>query len=137
TEPVPLPEDGRFRFPALAVGALDLWVNWPEGPDPEVLPDWPQHMTLQAGQVNRVEIPVRPATEITGVVRDRSTGEPVPGVWLWINRPGESSGARLKTDADGRFHGRSLPGKARMSLGEVPPGYVRNHSAFRDEFEVP
>lgn len=137
TEVVPLAEDGSFRFPALAAGALDLWVNWPEGPDPEVMPDWPQGMTLHAGRANRVEIPVRPAATITGVIRERGSGAPVPGVTLHLVRPGESSSANMTTDAEGRFTYRSLPGQARIWISDVPPTHVRAPAAFRDEFEVP
>jgi hypothetical protein len=137
TETVPLAEDGRFRFPAIAAGALDLWVDWPDGPDPDVLPAWPQTMIVEAGKVNRVEIPVRLAATIEGVIRERGTGAPIPGVRLYLFRPGESSGANTRTDAEGRFRFRSLPGKARVGINEVPTGFIQAPAAFRDEFRVP
>ncbi|QEH36055.1 Alpha-2-macroglobulin MG1 domain protein [Aquisphaera giovannonii] len=137
TVSVPLAEDGSFRFPAIAAGMLDLWVVWPEGPDPEALPAWPQGMRVQEGRVNRVEIPVRPAATITGVIRERGTGAPVPGVRIYLFRPGESSGANATTDAQGRFAYRSLPGRARAGIGDVPPTHVPAPAAFRDDFQVP
>jgi hypothetical protein len=137
TRSVALAADGSFRFQAIAAGALDLWVSWPDGPDPEVLPAWPQRLSVEAGRPNRVEIPVRLAATVEGVIRERGTGAPVPGVLLYLFRPGESSGARGKTDAQGRFRFRSLPGKARIMISEAPPTHVQAPAAFRDEFQVP
>jgi hypothetical protein len=136
-EAVALAEDGSFRFPAIAAGSLDLWVDCPEGPDPDILPAWPRGMAVRAGRDNRVEIPVRPATLVEGVIRERGTGAPVPGVKLHMFRPGETAGANAETDAQGRFSFRSLPGKARAGINDVPPTHVRAPAAFRDEFEVP
>jgi protocatechuate 3,4-dioxygenase beta subunit len=136
-EPIPLAEDGSFRIPAIAVGALDLWVDWPDGPEPDILPSWPQRMTVHEGRDNRVEIPLRRAAEVTGVIRERGTGAPVPGVRVALFRPSESSGGDARTDAEGRYRFRSLPGKARAFLSEVPPTHIRTPAAFRDEFQVP
>jgi hypothetical protein len=94
-------------------------------------------MTVEPGRVNRVEIPVRSAATIEGVIRERGTGASVPGVLLYLFRPGESSGADARTDGQGRFRFRSLPGKARIMISEVPPTHIQAPAAFRDELQVP
>lgn len=136
-ESIPLAEDGSFRFPAIAAGALGLWVDWPDGQDPDVLPAWPKTMEVRVGRANRVEIPLRRASEVAGVIRERGTGKPIEGVKVYVFRQGESTGANATTDAQGRYSLRSLPGKVRGGISEVPPEYIQAPAAFRDAFEVP
>ncbi len=47
-----------------------------------------------------------PGRALTGVVKDRRTGQPIAGVWV----AGKGTNARTKTDADGRY---TLPGFAK------------------------
>ena len=130
-----LDDQGRCSFPALAAGALSLYVRWPDGG--RVLPVWPKLPPVRAGQITSAEVSVKRAATVAGVVRERGTGKPVAGVNLNLYRPGENSGDAEKTDAEGKFAILSPAGKARLWISEVPDAYVRPAKNEVDNIAVP
>lgn len=126
---------GRCTIPVLAAGTLDLYVEWPG--TGRVLPVWSRLPPVRAGETTRVEIPVKRAATVAGQVRERGTGKPVPGVRVYLFRAGENSSSGEPTDADGRFAALSFAGKARVSISEVPDGYVRPADLGLDNVVVP
>ena len=129
-------DDGRFSFPAIAAGGLQLDLK-PPGELP-VLADLPTSLAVIEGRENSLVIPLRKTATITGVVRERDTGRPVPGVRLWMTfgplRGGRSWHA--KTDAEGRYTFPSLPGEVRISLMRMPPTHVAPPGQHWKDFKV-
>ena len=73
---------------------------------------------------NSLEIRLRKSVIVTGLVRERGTGRPVPGVEMSFGplRGGEQLNG--KTDAEGRYSFPSLPGEVMMILLRMPPTHV-------------
>jgi hypothetical protein len=115
--------DGRYAIPEIAAGRLSFWIEWPD--DSSVMPDFAAILPAVApGRANVADIPLRPSTLVVGTVRERGTGDPVEGVRLYFYRPGENSSKVALTDAQGHFAVRSLGGKARLWVSDVPKTHV-------------
>jgi hypothetical protein len=114
--------EGRFSFPVIAPGTLQLDLK-PPG-DLLVLADVPDSLAVIAGRTNSVVIPLRKPVAVTGVVRERGTGRPVPGAVMHFSRLQGGMVTTATTDAQGRYTFRSLPGRWRISPYQVPPTLV-------------
>jgi hypothetical protein len=110
---------GRFEVAELPAGQLFVWL----GPDinSRRYVQSPGNLVLEPGRVNEVEVPIREAVRIRGVVRERETGRPIPGAG--INLGGRSESLAM-TDGEGRFEGFSPPGLAQFRVYHVPDGYA-------------
>src|SRR5262249_23837742 len=93
--------EGRFDAPALAAGRLTVRVDLP--PDAGVVAQEPSDRTLklQAGERTEVQIPLQPGVRIGGVVRERGTGKPLPGVLVHLYHGNKLQ--IVETDAKGRY----------------------------------
>ena len=128
-------DEGRFSFPVIAPGVLQLDLK-PPG-DLPVLADLPRSLAVVEGRENSVTIPLRPAATIAGVVRERGTGAPVPGVRLWMVPSGVGTGGQTVTDAQGRYTFRTIERKARVLVTDAPPSHVRSGNPEQKEFSIP
>jgi hypothetical protein len=115
--------EGRFAFPSLAPGNLELVVKPPAG-DLPVMAEVPGSLVVTASRPNTVVIPLRKTVTITGVVRESASGRPVPGteMHLWPARGGTLR--TVKTDAQGRYTFACLPGKWHVSPSKLPPALI-------------
>jgi hypothetical protein len=114
---------GRFSFPVIAPGSLQLVVK-PPG-DLPVMADVADSMAVVAGQPNSVVVPLRKAVTITGVVRERQTGRPVAGAEINLSPARGGMVHTAKTDARGRYTFSSLPGTWHVSPSKLPPTLIR------------
>jgi hypothetical protein len=114
--------EGRFTFPVIAPGSLQLELKPPR--DLPVLADVPNSMAVVEGRRNTVVVPLRKAVIVTGVVRERGTGRPVPAVELSLFRLTGGQTFTGKTDAQGRYTFSTLPGKLRIVVFQTPPSHV-------------
>ncbi len=114
--------EGRFSFPAIAHGNLQLELK-PPG-DLPVLADVPTSLAVSEGRPNSVVVPLRKATAVTGVVRERGTARPVPGVQMHSAPLRGGTVTTATTDSQGRYTFPSLPGKMRLSAFRLPPTLV-------------
>lgn len=128
--------DGRYAISEIAAGRLSLWIEWPD--ESPVMPDFAKALpALAAGRATVADVPLRPSTLVAGTVRERGTGAPVEGVRLYFYRPGENSGTLALTDAQGHFAVRSLGGKARLWVSNVPRTHVGIPHVRDDNIAVP
>ncbi|MGP0063644.1 MAG: carboxypeptidase regulatory-like domain-containing protein [Isosphaeraceae bacterium] len=128
-------EEGRFAFPAIAPGGLQLELKPPS--ELPVLPQLPASLVVIEGGENAIAILLRKPATITGVIKERGTGRPVPGAELYLiplRRAGKTLSAR--TDAEGRYTFPSLPGEVRISLFRMPPTYVAMPGVQWKDFTV-
>jgi len=115
--------EGRFAFPAIAPGSLRLVVK-PPG-DLPVMAEVPDSLAVTAGRPNSVVVPLRKTVTITGEVRERATGRPVPGAEMHLSPAGGGMVRTATTDAKGRYAVSSLPGKWHVSPSKLPPDLIR------------
>ncbi len=99
--------DGRYEIPAIAAGRLSLSLDFRSRPDLPYRGLPPANQVVEAGQTTTLEIPLKRAVRLEGVIRERGTGLPISGVSpeipdLAIRVGGNSS---VVTDANGRFLG--------------------------------
>ena len=128
-------EKGRAEFPTIAVGDLNLWIDYPD--DGEYLPEFPSRMAVEIGVENQVDIPVQRAKKLIGRVVDAESGDPIPGVKVGLTRPGENSITTATTGPEGRYQFLSLAGQARPWLMEIPPTHRRIIPGLPDALTVP
>jgi protocatechuate 3,4-dioxygenase beta subunit len=111
-------ERGRFTFKRLHPGRCALGI------DPDQTLDFvaaPQMFDLAPGETHQANISLVTGGLIVGQVRDANTGKGVSGVSI-------AAGTNVaRTDADGNFTLRALPGKAVVSqVGPPVEGYLYN-----------
>ena len=98
---------GRLEVPAIAAGRLALVLDLRSRPDLPLRGLPPANQVVEAGQTTIVDIRLKHAVRIEGVIRERKTGLPIAGVSPEIPdlaiRVGENS--KVVTDALGRFEG--------------------------------
>ncbi|MDR3620991.1 MAG: sigma-70 family RNA polymerase sigma factor [Paludisphaera borealis] len=138
--------DGRFQISGLGrdrladltltpPGAADvhLRVMTREAPDVFVGRDLkgnPIQSILGAGFTHRLAPDDR--ITITGVVRDRDTHEPIPGVWVgrnhWTLLQSQEGSQHVVTDAEGRF---TITGVNPQSIEPPPPAPANDFEAMK------
>jgi hypothetical protein len=114
--------EGRFSVPAIGPGSLELVVK-PPASSP-MLADVPKSLAVVAGGPNSVTVPLRKAVTITGLVRERDTGRPVPGAEMHLSPAGGGMVRTAATDDKGRYKFAGLPGKWQVSPSRLPPTLV-------------
>ncbi len=115
--------EGRYSFPAIAPGSLQLVVK-PPGELP-VMADVPDSLAVVAGRPSSAVVPLHKAVTITGVVRERDTGRPVPGAEMHLSPARGGMVRTAKTDARGRYTFSSPPGTWHVSPSKLPPTLIR------------
>jgi len=118
-------KDGTFRFDHLPPGEATILLSttrrrtlgW-------VLPAV-QHLRLAPGDVKNLELTGVTGAVISGTVRDKATGKPIPSVALTIEDPGYPKGNWWMTEADGAYTLRVAPGKVRVYVSFVFVGDQR------------
>jgi hypothetical protein len=124
-------KDGKFRFDKLPPGKalIILWayrtrpLNW-------VMPAV-QNLVISPSEVKNLELVGTTGALISGVVRDKTTGNPIPRAFLNVQHPGNPQGENALTDKDGKFTIRVAPGKVSMYVesifnGDKPVRYEEN-----------
>ncbi len=115
--------EGRFAFPVIAPGSLQLALK-PPG-DLPVMADLPDSLAVSAGHANSVVVPLRKTATVTGLVRERGTGRPVPNAEMHLSPARGGMVRTARTDARGRYTFSSLPGKWHVSPSKLPPTLIR------------
>jgi hypothetical protein len=128
-------EQGRFSFPVIAPGPLRLELKPPR--DLPVKADVPTSVSVVAGRKNSCEVPLRKPATIAGRIVERGTGRPIPGAVVHISPSGGGLVTTAKTDEQGRYTFKSLPGSSRISLFEPPRTHAFGPGQHWRDFAVP
>ena len=107
---VKIAADGTFEVPALAEGQLQLRSSF-EGTPNRVDSSFKLLPAIKAGESAQVTIPLRLGVTITGLVREKGTNRPIPGLVVLI-------GSRQRDDpgSDRRRRALPMPGSARAGV---------------------
>lgn len=129
-------DEGRFALDPIAVGALQIELKPPA--DLPVVADVPQGLSVNPGADGAGEIPLRKPVVITGRILERGTGKPAPDADVNITSLGSTrnQNLRTKTDAEGRYTLRALPGKLRLHVYTTTPTYVSPPGPTWLDFDV-
>jgi hypothetical protein len=130
-------DEGRFALAPIAVGGLQFDLK-PPGDLPVVV-DLPASLAVREGGEGSADIPLRKAISVTGLILERGTGKPVPGIDVSLGDLGlrRNRNERVKTDENGRYRLRSLPGKVRVAFLWPPPTHVLAPGQHWEDFTVP
>ncbi len=127
--------EGRFAFPTIATGRLELRLEPPRKlpvmADVHDLPD------LTARGDNSLVVPLRRTVTVTGLVRERGTGRPVPDAEMYLSPMQGGTTHRATTDAQGRYIYSVLPGKWRVSSFKLPPAFSEAPGQSWRDFTIP
>ena len=117
-------DEGQFALAPIAVGALQIELK-PPG-DLPVVADIPRAFAVREGREESLEIPLREAATVTGLVLERGTGKPVPGIQATLIYIGASRNGsqNVKTDDRGRYTFKALPGEVRIGHFNYPKTHV-------------
>ena len=99
--------NGQFEIPAIAAGRLSLVLELRSRPDLPLRGLLPANQVVEPGRTTTMEIRLKRAVHIDGVIRERGTGLPIAGVSPQIPDLAWRVGGnpRPVTDAKGRFEG--------------------------------
>ena len=128
-------EDCRAVFPSIAAGVVSFDLEPPS--DSNYGAEIPRGLKVVTGRENLVEVPLKRLATVTGQVVERETGRPIPGVKFAIGHMNELSMWIDPTDRNGRFTTRSRPGDVHISLGNVPPSYVKTSDLDPGNLTIP
>jgi Carboxypeptidase regulatory-like domain len=129
--------EGRFALAPIAVGGLRLDLKPPS--DLPVLVDLPPVLVVREGEGGSADIPLQTAITVTGLILERGTGKPVPGIQVSLIDIGSrrNRNENVKTDERGRYTLRSLPGQVRVSYMWPPATHVLAPGQHWLDFTVP
>jgi hypothetical protein len=98
---------GRFTIPAIAAGRLAMTLDFRSRPDLAYRGVAPANEVVEPGRTTVLEIPLKPAVRIQGVIRERGTAAAIPGVIPHLPDPAVRLGGnpRTPTDSEGRYAG--------------------------------
>ncbi len=130
-------DEGRFTLAPIAIGGLQLQFE-PPG-DLPVLPESPPVLTVRERHESTLEIPLKKWVTVTGIFVERGTGKPVPGISATLIDLGGNrrESQTVKTDEQGRYTFRALPGLVRVGHFNFPPTHVQSPSQGWEDFTVP
>ena len=79
-------------------------------------------LTIEAGKTTEIELAPRKAVRLSGVVREKGTEKPLPGVEVGLTIRGVNT---VTTDAEGRYAGLDFAGTTHLvSVVRIPEGYA-------------
>jgi hypothetical protein len=125
TRTISTDENGRFELSEIAVGSHSIatvprfdfgWWARPRGLL-EVLP----------GKTTHVELILKPAVRVRGIVREKGTQKPIAGVQVAVAIA--ETGA-MTTGQDGTYEGYVPPGATFMTARYIPAAYARPFYSF-------
>ncbi len=130
-------DNGQFALSPIAIGALHLELKAPAGLP--VMADIPQSLSVRGGRPDSVDIALKPAATVTGVVIERGTGKPVPEVSVSLSfiGHGRNDNQTVKTDERGRYTLQSLPGSVRIVYHFFPRTHAPPPGPGFEDFTVP
>jgi hypothetical protein len=119
---VGIDKEGRFKFDNLPPGeaTIVLWtqhrrtIGWSL---PAVQP-----LRITPGEVKNLELAGATGAVISGIVRDKTTGNPIPGAALTVEDPGNPRGNWWVTEKDGTYSIRVAPGKVTVYVDFIWAG---------------
>jgi protocatechuate 3,4-dioxygenase beta subunit len=98
-------DQGRFEIPAIAAGVLTLELKFDPKTSLTRRGEAPKHLIARAGRTTEVTIPLRETVKLRGLVREKGSHKPIPGVKVVLN--GQLGGDHFAvSDAAGTFSGR-------------------------------
>lgn len=114
--------EGKFKFDSLPPGeaTIVLWtqhrrtLGW-------TLPAV-QHLRIAPGEAKTLELAGADGAVISGIVRDKTTGNPIPGAALTIEDAGNPKGNWWVTEKDGTYALRVAPGKVTVYVNFIWAG---------------
>ena len=137
--------DGTFVVPGIAAGKLAIGTRVDEAVP--VRPIAPDGLEVRANQTTRVEIPLKKAIRLRGLIRVQGTGEPIPGASIavgygWKDSKLEANGGPIGTstvvsDSKGRYETFGLPGDANMQVIVLPEPFVQMGQSWTERHRVP
>ncbi|MGP0063617.1 MAG: carboxypeptidase regulatory-like domain-containing protein [Isosphaeraceae bacterium] len=96
---------GRFEIPAIAAGMLAIELEFDRRQGTSLRGEEPRKRVVRAGRTTDVTIPMRETVGVHGLIREKGSDRPVPGVKVILN--GYLGGDRFAvTDAAGTYAGR-------------------------------
>ncbi len=136
--------DGSFVIPAIAAGKVNIATRVDEALP--VRPMVPEGLDVRIDETTRVEIPLKAAVRLRGVIRVRGTGEPVPGASISVSYPwgatkgaigGPAGSSMAVSDAKGRYETYGLPGDVGMHVIAMPGNCVQMGQPWAERYPVP
>ena len=130
-------DTGSFVVPAIAEGKPRIWVDVPK--DSPVLPRIPTNLQ-QLPENGRFDVLLDQAVEVSGLVLTRDGDRPVKDAVVSVSQTFTSHFANHKTDENGRYFAKALPGEARLQLIYVPEPISPMHAYAGENvtaFDVP
>ncbi|MEX2120927.1 MAG: M56 family metallopeptidase [Pirellulales bacterium] len=111
-------EGGRFDVPALAQGELRIIPQEPDDLPYRLVA--PEGVVVKPGDTTQLALELKPAVKLTGIVRDKTTGQPIAGA---IVARSAFPFSETKSDRQGRFRLYLLPGELWLRI-TAPPSYL-------------
>ena len=129
--------DGRFVVPAIAAGDVTLDAQIAD----ERLPVRPRviendQVKVVPGRTTRIEISMEMLVKVHGLIRAKVTGKPVADAAIFVNS--DHFRDEVRSDANGRYTARVLPGDVHVGVIGVPSNDVRQSQDSRQaRYDVP
>jgi hypothetical protein len=127
--------DGSFTIPAIASGKLHLMARTDEALS--VRPRLPESLGVRLGQTTHAEIPLEKAVRVSGVIRVKGTGEPVPGASIHVGYGSPRQGDTVVSDAQGQYTTYALAGDVRIQVIYMPDPLVQLGEPWNERHHLP
>jgi Carboxypeptidase regulatory-like domain len=128
-------DDGTFSVPAIATGSLDLGLTI--SPTLPVRPKLPESIVVRPGKVTRVEIPLKSAVKVRGIIRVKGPARPVPGASIHVHYGSGGQYDTVVSDREGRYETYALSGDVRMQVIVMPENFVQLGEPWSERYKVP
>jgi beta-lactamase regulating signal transducer with metallopeptidase domain len=114
-------DEGRFTVDEFAEGPVQIHIS--SAADATKLPLLPAKAEVFAGETTTVDIPYERSVLVEGRVVTKPAGDPVAGGLISVRYGNLFQGAQVRSDANGRFSARVLPGAVQQQLIMRPPAF--------------
>jgi RNA polymerase sigma factor (sigma-70 family) len=127
--------DGTFSVPAIAGGRLEVGLhidpNWP------VRPRLTRSIVVRPGEVTHLEIPLKKAVKVRGVIRVKGSNRPIPGASIHVYYDSQRQGDTVVSDQQGRYETYAIAGDVRLQVIVMPDNFVEVEEQRNDPYIVP